>query len=119
VFLVASVCHAADRLWQTGTWTDVSIKRQLVDFGPGASPFGGGQSTPAMRAMADTRTYVIETDALRIEIKDVVAVGHRSVDAVVGLRVTFALEKNTIWIRDADGAEHKLHVTKKTAKSKS
>jgi hypothetical protein len=112
------VSRAADRQWQIGTWTDVSTKRELIDFGPGASPFGGGRSTPTMRAMADTRLYVIETDTLRIELKDVVAVGHRSVDAVVGLPVTFAIEKNTVWIRDGDGAEHKLHLTKKTTKPK-
>ena len=116
--LAATVCHAADRQWQTGTWTDVSTKRELLDFGPGASPFGGGRSAPPMRAMADTRIYIIETDVLRLELKDVVAVGHRSIDAVVGLAVTFALEKNTIWIRDADGTEHKLRVTKKTTKAR-
>src|SRR5438034_600958 len=30
----------ADRAWQTGKWTDVTIKRQMFDFGPGSSPFG-------------------------------------------------------------------------------
>ena len=38
----------------------------------------------------------------------------RSVDAVVGQPVTFALEKNTVYVKDADGAEHKLRVTKKS-----
>jgi hypothetical protein len=28
--------------------------------------------------------------------------------------VTFALEKNTVYVKDADGTEHKLRVTKKT-----
>ena len=31
---------AAERRWQTGTWGDVTTKRRLIDFGPGASPFG-------------------------------------------------------------------------------
>jgi hypothetical protein len=35
---------------------------------------------------------------------------------VVGQQVTFAVEKNTVWIRDAAGVEHKLRVSKKTAK---
>jgi len=68
--------------------------------------------------MADVRTYVIETPNLRLELRDVVQVGHRSVAATVGESVTFALEKNTVYIRDGDGAEHKLRVTKKIQKSK-
>jgi hypothetical protein len=110
---------AADRHWQTGKWIDVNVKRRIVDFGPGSSPFGGGQRpAPAMRAMADVRTYVIETDELRLELEDLVQVNTRSIDAVVGLPVTFALEKNAVYVRDADGIEHKLRVTKKVAKPK-
>jgi hypothetical protein len=107
----------ARRDWQTGTWTKVDVSRQVVDFGPGSSSFGGPPSqTPAMRAMADVRIYVIETSDLRLEIKDVVPIGRRAVDAEVGQPVTFALDKNTVYIRDPDGTEHKLRVTKKTPK---
>ena len=111
------VCIAADRRWQTGTWTDVTVTRQMLDFGPGTTPFDRSRPAPSMRAMADVRVYVIETDALRLELKHVVPVNKRSFDAVVGQPVTFALDKNTIYIRDADGIEHKLRVTKKTNKS--
>jgi len=93
-----------------------------VDFGPGASPFGGNGGgrppSPSMRAMADVRTYVIETDDLRLELEDVVQVNTRSIDAVIGLPVIFALEKSSVYVRDSDGIEHKLRVTKKTAKPK-
>jgi hypothetical protein len=119
LFVLASICTlaAAERHWQTGKWIDVSVKRRMVDFGPGASPFGDGRpSSPAMRAQADVRTYVIETDTLRLELEDVVKVNSRSIDAVIGLPVTFALEKNSVYVRDADGIEHKLRVTKKTNK---
>jgi hypothetical protein len=122
ILALVPVLHAGERHWQTGKWIDVNVKRRMVDFGPGASPFGGGaQSTPAptMRAMADLRTYVIETDELRIELEDVVQVNTRSIDAVIGLPVTFALEKNSLYVRDSDGVEHKLRVTKKTNKPKS
>ena len=120
ILLVATtVCTAADRQWQTGTWTDVSVKRQMIDFGPGSTPFDGGRRAPAMRALADVRIYVIETETVRLELKDVVQVGHRSVDAVIGQPVMFAVEKSTVWIRDAAGLEHKLRVSKKTAKPKS
>ena len=114
VMAVAIAAAAADKQWQTGTWGEVGTKRQIVDFGPGASPFGGGRtSSPSMRAMADVRTYVIETEDLHLELKDVVAVGRRTVDATPGTAVTFALHKNTVYTRDPDGTEHTLRVTKK------
>jgi hypothetical protein len=120
VLAFTAVLGAGDRHWQTGKWIDVNVKRRIVDFGPGSSPFGGGQRpAPAMRAMADVRTYVIETDELRLELEDLVQVNTRSIDAVVGLPVTFALEKNAVYVRDADNIEHKLRVTKKTSKPRS
>jgi hypothetical protein len=107
---------AAERHWQTGAWTDVSVTRQMVDFGPGSTPFDRGPAVPTMRAMADVRVYVIETETLRLELKDVVQINKRTVDAVVGQLVTFALDKKTVYVRDPDGTEHKLRVTKQTTK---
>jgi hypothetical protein len=109
---------AAERHWQTGTWTDVSVKRQMVDFGPGASPFARNRRDASMRAMADVHVYVIESDALRIELQDVVQMNKRSVDATVGQPVTFALDRKSVYIRDAAGIEHKLRLTKKIEKQK-
>ncbi len=117
VLVSAATDAAAERHWQTGTWREVDVKRQLLDFGPGASGFGGS-TAPALRAMADVRVYVIETDDLRLELKDVVAVGRRSVDATVGQPVTFALEKNSLYVRDPDGKEYRLRVTKKIQKTR-
>src|SRR3954453_13852797 len=99
VLAFAAALSAADRHWQTGKWVDVNVKRRIVDFGPGSSPFGGGGQRPAptMRAMADVRTYVIETDELRLELEDLVQVNSRSIDGVIGLPVTFALEKNAVY----------------------
>ena len=111
------VCHAAERAWQTGTWGDVSTRRQMIDFGPGSSSFGPPRPGIQMRALADVRVYVIETDTLRIEMRDTVPVGRRSIDVSVGAPVTFALEKNTVYVRDEAGVEHKLRVTKKTVKT--
>jgi hypothetical protein len=102
-----------------GTWTAIDVKRQLLDFGPGASGFGPPNSAPSMRAMADVRVYVIETEELRIELRDVVPVGRRSIDAKIGDAVTFALDKNSVYVRDPDGIEHKLRVTKKSARQRS
>jgi hypothetical protein len=116
--ILAATCAAAERHWQTGTWVDTSVKRQFVDFGPGASGFGRpSAATPAMRAMADVRTFVIETVDQRLELQDVVQVGRRSIEATVGEAVTFALEKNTVYIRGANGMEHRLRVTKKSPRA--
>lgn len=111
------VGHAAERQWQTGTWVEVSTKRQMVDFGPGNSPFGSPSTGPQLRALADVRVFVIETEALRIEVRDTVPVGRRSIDATPGEPVTFAIEKNSVYVRDADGIEHRLRITKKSEKA--
>jgi len=113
-----AVCIAAERHWQTGTWGEETTRRKIVDFGPGSSGFGRPGSTPQMRAMADVRRFVIETDDLRLEIEDTVPVGRRSFDATLGGMVTFALEKNTVYVRDGDGAEHKLRLLKKVERTK-
>jgi len=117
LFAAAAPSQAAERKWQTGTWADVTVKRRIVDFGPGSSGFGRPGATPQMRAMADIRQYVIETVELRLEMEDTVAVGRQSIEAMVGHKVTFALEKNSVYVRDDDGTEHKLRLTKKVALS--
>jgi hypothetical protein len=117
VLLSLAVGAAAERRWQTGTWAEADVKRRVVDFGPGASGFGRPNNTPPMRAMADVHTYVIEAGNLRFELEDVVQVGRGSVEAVVGQPVTFAVDKKTVYVRDADGGERKLRLLKKTPKA--
>jgi hypothetical protein len=114
---LTTLSFAADRRWQTGTWGDVTTKRRLIDFGPGASPFGRARAQPSMRAMADVRKFIIETDDLRLEMEDTVPVGRRSIDPIVGSAVTFALDKKTVYVRDDEGREHKLRLTKKTERA--
>ena len=109
----AASSPAAERNWQTGTWGDVTTKRKLIDFGPGASPFGRPGTQPSMRAMADVRNLVIETDSVRIEMEDTVPIGRRSIDPVLGAAVMFALDKKSVYVRDEEGREHKLRLTKK------
>ncbi len=118
LLVLVVVGSAAERRWQTGIWMDAGVKRQIIDFGPGSSGFGPPNSAVAMRAMADVRTFVIETHDLRLELQDVVPIGRRSVDVTIGESVTFAVEKNTVYIRDADGTEHKLRLTRKVQKTK-
>src|SRR3954469_24314236 len=103
----------ADRKWQTGTFGDITINRRVIDFGPGASGFDRPRSTPEMRAMADVRHFVIETDSLRLEAEDTVQVGRPSFEAATGETVRFAVEKKTVYVRGPDGMEHKLRLLKK------
>jgi hypothetical protein len=110
---MAALSLAADRRWQTGTWGDVTTQRKLIDFGPGSSGFGPPGSSPAMRAMADVRRFVIETDDLRLEIEDTVPINRRSIDVTPGTMVTFAVEKKSVYVRDPDGTQHKLRLIKR------
>jgi hypothetical protein len=116
VGLVTASAWAAgpERAWQTGTWRGVHIVRPKVVFGAPRDP-RVGSPTPAL---AEVRTYVIETEDLRLELKETTTADARRVDATVGETVTFALEKNTVYIKEAEGAEHKLGVTKKITKTK-
>ncbi len=115
----AATLTAADKVWQTGAWGEILTKRQMVDFGPGSSPFGNPTSSPSMKALADVYVYIIETNDLHLEAEDLVPVGRRSVEVIPGGAVTFALEKKAVYVRDADGTEHKLRVTKKVPRKKS
>jgi hypothetical protein len=91
----------------------VQIVRPKVVFGlVPRDPGAGGQRMPPV---VEDRLYVIETEALRVEFQQKAALDRR-IDAIIGEPVTFALEKNAIYIKDAKGKEHRLSVTKKTAK---
>jgi hypothetical protein len=112
----APVC-AKPRQWQTGTWVDIDTRRRLLDFGPGSAPFGG-QPSPEMRAMAEVRVYVIESDDLRLEAEDTVPIGRRTMDVAVGAKVSFAVDKKSVWVLDSSGVEHRLRLTRRTSKAK-
>jgi hypothetical protein len=65
--------------------------------------------------MTVVRTFVIETDLERFELTETAPDNRRSVDALVGEEVTFAIERNTVYVRGAGGIEHRLRITKKRA----
>lgn len=115
VTLVAVATVAAERNWQTGIWLEIKVTRPKVVIGLRPSPYGPGPHVPRM---TEVRTYVIETVDQRFELADPTPAKGRTVDALAGEKVTFAVDKNTIYVRDADGTEHRLRVTRKTAKSK-
>jgi hypothetical protein len=111
---VNATAAGPERAWQTGTWRGVQIVRPKVVFGVTRAPRVG---SPAP-AIAEVRTYIIETDDLRLELKENTTADAKRVDATVGEPVTFAIEKNTVYIKEAEGAEHKLSVSKKITKTR-
>jgi hypothetical protein len=112
--IVVGAQAAADRRWQTGTWTQVGVKR---------TPFVGdavhermppGFNKPQMTEVA---TYVIETDDRRYHLQAMVAIGSDGFDlrVTVGDSVTFAVEKKTAYIK-LDEGEYRLLVLKNERK---
>jgi hypothetical protein len=99
---------AAARDWRRGIWVEVKIKRPKFVFG--VQPRNPVTQLPEMTVI---RTYVIDADDVRLELKEPTPAPGRSVDALVGDPVTFALEKNTVYIRGDDGTEYRLQVTKR------
>jgi len=114
--LVVASGFAAERSWQTGTWADVRTTRPRVVFGLQPSPNGPGPHTAPATTLV--RVYVIETDVWRFELTDIAPASRRTVEAVVGEAVTFAVDKKTLYVRGRNGLEHRLRVTKKLAKSR-
>ena len=89
---IAGVGRAADRDWQTGTWGEVG-RRSAV------------------------RLYIIETADVRLELQDTVPAGQRPLSVTPGAKATFALDRTSAYVREANGAEHRLLVTKRTPKA--
>ena len=114
--LIVAGGFAAERSWQTGTWAEVRTTRPRVVFGLQPSPNGPGPRTPPATTLV--RVYVIETDVWRFELTDVAPASRRTVDAVVGEPVTFAVDRNTLYVRGRNGLEHRLRVTKKLTRSR-
>src|SRR5262245_5688554 len=109
IVVSAMVASAADRAWRRGIWVEVTVKRPRFVIGMQPSPRNRGQS-PEMTVV---RTYVIDSEDLRLELKEPMPAPLRSVDAMVGDEVTFALEKNTVYVRGTDGIEYRLQVVKR------
>ncbi|HLG54652.1 MAG TPA: hypothetical protein VI485_04940 [Vicinamibacterales bacterium] len=112
--IVVGAQAAADRRWQTGTWTQVGV---------GRTPFVGdvvhermppGFNKPEMTEVA---TYVIESDDRRYYLQAMVAIGSDGFDlhVTVGNSVTFAVERRTAYIK-LDKDEYRLLVVKNERK---
>ena len=116
VVLTAVPAWPAEKVWQTGTWREAKVERQKVVFGVAPNNPNTGVPRTSPPAAMEKRTYVIETDALRLEIRQDATVDTPRIDVLVGEPATFALEKGTSWIKDGEGHEHRMKVTKRTTK---
>lgn len=112
-FLFVTTAWSADRVWQTGTWRDALVERPRVVFGIAPRDPNSGVPRSSPPPAQEIRKFVIETDTLRLELKQNATVDTPKIDALIGEPVTFALEKNTAYVKDLDGREHKMSVTKK------
>jgi len=116
--LIVGVCAAAERQWQTGTWTDAGTNMTpwVRDAVRATGPLGG---IDGRVLMTEVGRYVIETADLRLELEDPLPIGKRgsfALSVTMGNAVTFALSKNTAYIRRDDGTEYRLRVVKKRTK---
>lgn len=103
---------AAERVWQTGTVKEVRVDRPK--FVIGVTPRDpANPSRSAAAPSIEKRFFVIETDTIRYEIRQDATSETPRLDVMVGDTATFAIEKNSIWIKDAQGREHLMKITKK------
>ena len=103
----------AERVWQTGIWRDVTVERPRVLFS--VQSRDPNSNLPRTAPAREVRTYVIETETLRLELRQDATVDTPTIDVLIGQPVTFALEKKTLYVKDQDGKEHRLSVRKQTA----
>ena len=112
----ATWAWSAERVWQKGTWRDVQVKRPKVVFGvaPNSPNTGAPRTSPP--AAQEIRTYVIETDTKRFELRENATVDTPRIGVLVGEPVEFAIEKKSVWVKDLDGHEHRLTLVKESKK---
>ena len=76
--------QARPRHWQNGTWM----------------------------ARVDDRTLALETDDVRLELRETDPPAPRPIDPKPGSRAVFAMENTTVYVRDGKGAEHPLRIAR-------
>lgn len=127
MFLAVTMCLTAiaagpKRHWQTGMLVDAGRKHNNAIGGAASEtrpPMNPG-IVPTPHGTPEVGTYVIETADLRLELEAMVPVALSDFErqVTVGQPVTFALEKNTVYVKLAKGREHRLRVVRKSPKKK-
>jgi len=108
--ILATTSAAADRNWQTGTWTQVGVARTPFVGDPVQERTARGINKPQM---TEVGAYAIETADRRYFLQSMVPIRNDSLDfqVSVGSPVTFAIDKKTAYIKLETG-EHRLLVVK-------
>ena len=91
--LWAAAPQTVDRAWQSGTW--------------------GKADRPSR---AGVRAYTVETSLERFDVEEAVVKDARALEAPVGGALTFALDGDTLYVRQGAGRERALAVVKRTRK---
>ena len=112
VAIYAATASAAERDWQKGVWRDVTVERPRVTVGIVTGD--PNHRTPQPASARERRKYVIETATHRFELQQDATADTARVDAELGEPVTFAIEKKNVYVKDTDGREHRLTLTKQT-----
>jgi hypothetical protein len=110
--MVGAAAMAAERQWQTGTWRDSKIERPKVLFS--VQSRDPNSSLPRTAAAREIRTFVIETRTHRLELRQDATVDTPQIDVLLGQPVLVAVEKKTVYVKDALGKETKLSLRKQT-----
>jgi len=124
VVLVAAVSAAAERQWQTGTWVSVGTTTTPWVGDPAAGSRAMAARPVPGGSLTEVATYVIETTALRLELRGIEPIGGGSdafdLEVTVGAPVAFALDgKRIVYVRRSNGKEQRLLLTKKTPRKPS
>jgi len=106
------VTAIAERQWQSGTWREAKIERPKVLFS--VQSRDPNSSLPRTAAAREIRTFVIDTHTHRLELSQDATVDTPRIDVLVGEPVVIAIEKKTVYVKDAEGKEHKLSLKKQT-----
>jgi hypothetical protein len=108
--IFATASAAADRNWQTGTWTQVGVARTPFVGDPVQERTARGINKPQM---TEVGAYAIETADRRYFLQSMVPIRNDSLEfqVRVGSTVTFAIDKKTAYIKLETG-EHRLLVVK-------
>ena len=109
---------AAEKTWQTGTCREMKVERPKVVFGVATRDPNSGVPRSSAPPALEKRTFVIETDTTRYELRQDATSDTPRVDVLIGEPVTFAVDKNDFWIKDSDGREHKMKITRRAEKSR-